>query len=541
MAVEFKPFLNKVSGKLQRIWIRWEQNRRINRISAVLDDLTLDEQERPVVFFNASTRLVGLSQNAAFSLIASWGIAASGVPVHYYVCRSGMEQCVLGTVVGEPLDPMPCEGCILQSENLTQAGKVSWMDFQPDHELSGLLVECTLEDLKGLNYRDHPLGELVLPSLRWVLRRYHLLENQVTLSLYRKMIHSAWRIAQDFKSVIHELNPRAVVVFNGLQYPEAIVKWVSHQHNLRVITHEVSYRPLSGFFTDGEATDYPISIPDTFQLTSIQNQRLDLYLEKRFQGDFTMAGIQFWSEMETQNLELEKLQERYEQMVVVFTNVCFDTSQARANVIFESMFTWLEEVIQLARRNQDTLFVIRAHPDEVREGKRSQETVEDWVKEHTGPKDKNVFFLSPRQFYSSYELIREAKFSLVYNSSIGLEASILGEPVLCGGKARYTQYPIVFFPDSSEKFKDKAQQLLDVESIEVPDKFQVNARRFMYYQLFKVSLPFDEFLKDHPLPGYVRLKDFSARKLTSDQSQTIKALVEGILKEKDFVLDEPEI
>jgi hypothetical protein len=194
----------------------------------------------------------------------------------------------------------------------------------------------------------------------------------------------------------------------------------------------------------------------------------------------------------------------------------------------------------LARSNPDTLFVIRAHPDEAREGKHSQETVEDFVTAQTSPEDENVFFLGPRQSYSSYELIRKAKFSLVYNSSIGLEASILGEPVLCGGKARYTQYPIVFFPETAEAYREKAQDLLDTEEIEVPADFQDNARRFMYYQLFKVSLPFDDFLVDHPLPGYVRLRDFSVEELTPERSRTISTLVEGIVSGKDFVLGETE-
>lgn len=532
--------LQRISGKLQRTWISWEQNRKVARISSALRNYAGEPEGQPVVFFNASTRLVGLSQNAAFSLIASWGVAAAGVPVVYYVCRSGMDQCVLGSVVGEPLGPMPCEGCIQQSERLTRIGETAWLEYDHDQELIRLTAGCSLDELKHFNYLGLPLGELVLPSLRWVLRRHHLIENQLTLAMYRKMILSASRIARDFRLVLEEHDPRGVVIFNGLQFPEAVVKWVSRQQSVRVITHEVSYRPLSGFFTAGEATEYPIAIPDSFELSPAQNHRLDAYLDKRFQGDFTMAGIQFWSEMETQNPELDTLQDKFKQMVVVFTNVCFDTSQAKANVIFESMFAWLEEVFQLARSNPDTLFVIRAHPDEAREGKHSQETVEDFVTAQTSPEDENVFFLGPRQSYSSYELIRKAKFSLVYNSSIGLEASILGEPVLCGGKARYTQYPIVFFPETAEAYREKAQDLLDTEEIEVPADFQDNARRFMYYQLFKVSLPFDDFLVDHPLPGYVRLRDFSVEELTPERSRTISTLVEGIVSGKDFVLGETE-
>jgi len=80
-------------------------------------------------------------------------------------------------------------------------------------------------------------------------------------------------------------------------YPEAVTRWLAKARGLRVITHEVAMRPFTAFFTDGEATAYPIHIPDGFFLSAAQNARLDAYLAQRFQGDFSMAGIRFWPEM----------------------------------------------------------------------------------------------------------------------------------------------------------------------------------------------------------------------------------------------------
>ena len=72
---------------------------------------------------------------------------------------------------------------------------------------------------------------------------------------------------------------------------------MAQERGIRVITHEVAFQPFSTFFTDGEATAYPIDIPEEFELSDEQNATLDTYLSKRFQGDFTMAGIRFWPEM----------------------------------------------------------------------------------------------------------------------------------------------------------------------------------------------------------------------------------------------------
>ncbi len=163
-----------------------------------------------------------------------------------------------------------------------------------------------------------------------------------------------------------------------------------------------------------------------------------------------MAGIRFWPSM--QGLDEAFLQKaaRFKQIVPIFTNVIFDTSQPHANTVFGDMFEWLDRVLKVIRRHPETLFVIRAHPDELRVRKESRETVEDWATRHGVREEPNVMVIGPRQPLSSYELIQRSKFVMVYNSTIGLEASILGAPVLCAGRARYTRYPTVFFPQTPQ-------------------------------------------------------------------------------------------
>jgi hypothetical protein len=108
----------------------------MRRIKRVLDILCLvwmarqvaghvpgDQGRLPVVFFNASTRLSGLSQNAAFSLLASWVVRLAGVRVIHFVCWAGMSRCVLGTDQDAPEQAMPCKICIRQSK-LNTFGKV---------------------------------------------------------------------------------------------------------------------------------------------------------------------------------------------------------------------------------------------------------------------------------------------------------------------------------------------------------------------------------------------------------------------------------
>ena len=526
--------------------------RRINnlKVASTASEVTRKEpmpSGAPVVMFKASTGIDDLSWNSGFHLLVSWALRLKGIPIAYFACNSGMSKCVLGTNRDNLHKEMPCKSCVMQSKalyknvetfervNVSTSG-VEWFGFNRDLALESQISSLSIAELSNFEYKDIPLGKLCLPGLRWILRIHHLEDNENTRYLLREFIMSAWNVAVKFEKFLDEVNPRAVAVFNGQFFPEATARFIAQKRGLRVITHEVGLQPATAYFTEGEATAYPIHIPDEFELNDEQNVRLDAYLAKRFQGDFTMAGIKFWADMKGLDESFLKKAEGFKQIVPIFTNVIFDTSQPHANTVFEDMFDWLDMALDIIRENRDTLFVIRAHPDELRVRKSSRETVEGWVTRYEVQKEPNVIFVGPRETLSSYELIQKSKFVMVYNSTIGLEASIMGAPVLCAGKARFTQYPTVFFPQMVGEIQSKMKEFLSVEKIEIPAEFKRNARRFLYYQLYRTSLPFGDFLEPSVRTTQTRLKSFGFDELLN--SDAIKAILDGLLDNGDFLLKE---
>ncbi len=518
----------------------------------------VDPDQRPVVIFNASTRLTGLSLNAAFALLTGWSLRLSGVPVVHFVCQSGLQPCVLGTDREDYAAPPPCETCIAQSQRLYHAADVRTFGFRPDPQLEAALQGLSVEDLSHFTYHltpgsPHsfpplspsplppvPLGSLVLPSIRWSLRRHTLPDDEPTRYLLRQYMLSAFSIVVEFASLLEQVQPQTAVIFNGALYPEAAARWTARQIGVRSVAHEVGFQQYSTFFTEGEPTAYPLDIPENFDLDDEQNARLDVYLEKRFQGKFSMAGIKFWPEMRGLDEGLLRKAAQFKQVVPVFTNVVYDTSQVHANVIFSNMFAWLDVLLDLIRAHPDTLFVIRAHPDEMRAGTRklSNESVSQWVQDNQVDRLPNVVFIDPQEFISSYELVQRAKFVIVYNSSIGMEAALMGASVLCGGKARYTQYPIVTFPQSVAEFTHRTEEFLRADSLNAPPEFQRNARRFLFYQLYRASLPLDEYIQAAPRMGFIHLRRFGWQQLLPENSTTMRILVEGITQGKPFLLPE---
>ena len=532
--------------RIKRGLVRRLNNLRIARVAKRVVRQSPLAQGAPVVFFKASTGIDDLSWNSGFHLLASWALRLKGIPVAYFASHAGMSHCVLGTNRDNVRKPPPCASCIYQSKTLytdVPVGRYSgthlhWFTFEREKELERALENLSVKELSQFEWHGMPLGDLCLPGLRWILRIHHLSDDESTRYLLREYILSAWNIAQKFSKFLDETGPRAVVVFNGQFYPEATARYIAQGRGIRVITHEVGLQPASAFFTNGEATAYPIHIPDEFELSEEQNAKLDAYLARRFQGDFTMAGIQFWAGMKGLDEAFLKRAAGFKQIVPIFTNVIFDTSQPHANTVFDDMFDWLDMVLEVIRQHPETLFIIRAHPDELRLRKASRETVAAWVQATGAAREPNVVFVAPTETLSSYELIQRSKFVMVYNSTIGLEAAILGAPVLCAGKARFTQYPTVFFPQTVDEVRGKMKEFLAAEKIEVPPEFKRNARRFLYYQLFRTSLPFDSFLEPSLRTTQTKLKSFDLKALLPENSKAMAAIFGGIVDDGEFLLED---
>ncbi len=543
--------------RIKRGLVRRLNNLKVANVAKQVAKREPEPKGQPVVFFKASTGIDDLSWNSGFHLLASWAFRLQGIPIVYFACNAGMSKCVLGTNRDDPHKDMPCKTCIQQSKVLykdvetfarlnveddalslskSRKSKVEWFSFDYDSELKETIRDLDINHLSRFIFHEIPLGALCLPGLRWVLRIHHLNDNENTRYLFREYILSAWNVAQKFSKLLDETNPRAVVVFNGQFFPEATARYIAQRCGIRVVTHEVGLQPATAYFTEGEATAYPINIPDEFELNDEQNAKLDAYLARRFQGDFTMAGVKFWADMKGLDESFLQKAAGFKQIVPIFTNVIFDTSQPHANTVFEDMFDWLDLVLEEIREHRDTLFVIRAHPDELRMRKSSRETVEGWVSSQSADKEPNVIFVSPRETLSSYELIQKSKFVMVYNSTIGLEAAIMGVPVLCAGKARFTQYPTVFFPQTVEEVRRKTKEFLAVDSIDIPAEFKRNARKFLYYQLYKTSLPFGDFLEPSVRTTQTRLKSFALDELL--ESDAVKVILDGVLNDGEFLLNE---
>jgi hypothetical protein len=86
------------------------------------------------------------------------------------------------------------------------------------------------------------------------------------------------------------------------------------------------------------------------------------------------------------------------------------------------------------------------------------------------------------------------------------------------------------------EYRATLENFLKNDQIVVPAEFRRNGRRFLYYQLFRTSLPFGEFLETGIRTTHAKLNWFNPRDLL--KSPAIQTVTKGLLENGDFLLEE---
>ncbi len=158
--------------------------------------------ERPVLFFNASTRLTRTSLNAAFAWLTAAGLQNSGIPVCFLVCHKGLNPCLLATDKENLSAELPCAECMRLSRQMYNGLNTIPLSFVPENALSNEVEGLEMDDLEAFTWQGVPLGELTLPSLRWIMRRHHLNGVPNSVQLHRRYIRSAWSVYEQTRTCI---------------------------------------------------------------------------------------------------------------------------------------------------------------------------------------------------------------------------------------------------------------------------------------------------------------------------------------------------
>ena len=360
------------------------------------------------------------------------------------------------------------------------------------------LDSMSLRDLTEVSYDGYELGRLMEVPVKWFLLAETLTEDPLASQTYRKFLRSARKVLGALEHQFQIDPPDQVVLLNGLFMFEALIWEVCRRHRIPVISYErgfivdsfvFAHDRVASYFEMNEVWDRIRKVP----LSKEQSVELDMYMADRRSGRRTSDD--YWSHV----VEGALGRTRPGRRAVLFSNLVWDSAVLGQNVAFPSIVDWVEATIRIFEQHPNDELIVRIHPAETKlSGRESRERLLDSLMRRIPRVPDNVLIIPSEEDVSSYDLMAEADFGLVYSSTAGLEMAIAGKPVIVAARTHYRDKGFTIDVSSKDEFFAAVERELSQPSSGNAD---LAAR---YAHLFFFRNPYFGMGVEEPMRGLVR-------------------------------------
>jgi hypothetical protein len=317
--------------------------------------------------------------------------------------------------------------------------------------------------------------------------------------------------AQSVLDYLRTNKPDVVVVPNGTILEFGIVYRIAKYLKIPVMTYEFSDQKEA--FWLGQNSEIMRQDTTTMwdawkdsKLSREQLHRIQALFESRQQAKTNENFTRQWQSLPSQGSatvrETLKLDNR--PVVLLATNVLGDSLTLGRQVFSKTMAEWVSRTIQYFIGRPDVQLVIRIHPGEILTREYS---MVDVVKQTLPELPEYIHVIHPEEKINTYDLIEITDIGLVYTTTVGLEMTLKGIPVIVAGKTHYRDRGFTYDPASwVEYFKLLGTMLEKPKSFRLA-KEKINlAWKYAYHFFYTFPLPF---------PWHIKLwQDFEEHKIS---------------------------
>lgn len=455
-----------------------------------------------------------------------------GADVHFVSCGGGLGICDRSNTWESP--PPPCRSCSKYVADSLAAHRFDpaplaahWPADQawPEIDASGI------DELRDVTYRGLPLGRLAEIPVKWFLLRADLDGDPMAARTYRAFLRSARAITDALTAELDRIGPDVAVLCNGLFLFEAVAGALCAERGIDIVTYERGLIKETLLFRRNAIAclmDFTPFWPDWSDrpLTADEDARLDTYLDERRHGRRTID--RYWDDA---NFERTQPESGATTHVTLLPNLTWDSAVIGQSAAYDGLEPWIRDTIAFVERRPDVHLTIRIHPAETKlPGKQTREPVEDVIERHFPSLPVNVTIVGSADPTSTYTVLEDTDVVLVFSSTTGLEASMMGKPVVVTGRTHYRDKGFTLDAADPADYLSLLEKVLADPRAVQPDV--ALARRYAYLLFFRapVACPGAE---EHVL-GLARLTVDDPAQLAPGADASLDRICDGILTGRDF-------
>jgi hypothetical protein len=419
---------------------------------------------------------------------------------------------------------------------------VNWIgDFIKDKDITDankLVSSLNFDEYYGLNYKGVNIGQYAEAATKRFLQTGIIENKEFDKNIFGKYLVSAVLHVELSDQILNKIKPTHLIISNIAYLPGVFIECFN-KNGVKCIACElgISNGTLNLNHLDRERkTLYHIS-SETWRkysaqvLSDAQKKEFEKLLYSRAKGSEMFVDYGKFAPIKSEeeiakmlNIDVNK------NIGILFTNLLWDASLARADIVFKDQFEWIYETIRWFSHHNEKLLIIKIHPAEDIIG--THQSVLSYINTKFPKLPRNIIILPPKSEISTYGLFDVVDYGIVYTSTAGLEMAIHGIPTIVTAETHYRGKGFTF--DAADK--ERYFSLLEgSEKVEMTPTMQDLANKYGYLHFCDRQIPF-KFIKfggEYFSSPKLKLNDW--HDLLPGSDKNLDRICDGIIYGKEFL------
>lgn len=424
-----------------------------------------------------------------------------GINVHAFLCGQGVNYCEKKGK-GIKLKKIKCELC-----NQTQRDFVNQFNVNPyfvGRELTHQDIKLATRYISDYykNESNPPLfmGVNVKKILLSALQRYYfeaepsMVRNNITSGFLKTILLTIIV----FDRLCAEVNPEYVLVSHGTYSSWGSIVEYCKVKKIPVVVWGRVYNKWGIYFANNESylTEMVTGSNDEWinkELSKNQETLIVDFLKMRT-GENKTEFLYDYNKNQKRQLSREEICSilnipAHAQIVGMFPNIPWDGSVSGVSEAFSSYREWLLATLDFFKENKNIYLLIRTHPAEKAIGAEiGKESLKSLIDGMYKSLPQNIIILPADSQINSFAVGKASCFGLYYCSTVGMELTYLGVPLICAGPSPLRNKGIVYDAQSRNQYIELIKRGIKKE-LEVSARKRENLLKFCYYNMFTRVMP----------------------------------------------------
>lgn len=481
-------------------------------VKKVIKDNASKSQRKKIMFWSTSAW-----ERGAMEHMVAYSLKLRGHEIEGVTCEGRFPTCSMVSTKSERPDCTYCHGRNRKLLDIFDLNphyhSTSEYITAEDIEKYTSLVNClSREDFSSITFKGIKIGQLVDRDLPQYYFKLVSIDDPEIEDFVRESLVSTIVYAHCAFAALEEIQPGLAMVTSGKTVAFSPFYEACLLKGIPVVTWDESGYDMEGFILkfNNFANEYHLDEiwekVKHLPLNKSENQLVDAYLKNTVKGNVGTAVLYKNPVYDRNKIRSELDLQPDKKVVVLLSNITWDTSTLGKDIIFSSMFEWICKTIDFYKDKPDFQLIIRCHPSEgdMPVFIRSDEKVSDLIFDKYGENLENIKVVTGKSNLNSHELSEISDLILVYTTFVGLEMAERGRKVVVCGSGHYRGKGFTADVNTIEEYFDILSNPDTFKNKNITAEKVELARRYLYCFLNRVHVYLPEFRAENRHSFYIK-------------------------------------